>query len=49
MTAGDYFLAVMSVGYLCAAIAYAYGGNEGYALALTAYAVANMGLIYAAK
>jgi len=49
MRAGDWFLAVMSVGYLGAAVAYLLGGNKGYALALAAYAVANCGLIYAAR
>jgi len=49
MSAGDAFLFAMSIGYLGAAVAYGYGGNYGYALALTAYAVANCGLIYAAK
>ena len=49
MSAGDAFLAVMSVGYLGAAVAYALSGNHGYALALTAYAIANCGLIWAAK
>jgi hypothetical protein len=49
MSAGDWFLSVMSVGYLAAAAAYAVGGNYGYAVALTAYAVANAGLIAAAR
>jgi hypothetical protein len=49
MTAGDIFLAAMSIGYLGAAGAYAYGGNPGYAVALGCYALANVGLIYAAK
>ena len=48
MTWGDIFLAAMSVGYLCAAVAYSIGGNHGYGLALLCYAVANVGLIYAA-
>lgn len=49
MTWGDIFLSAMSVGYLCAAIAYSMQGNHGYGLALLCYAVANMGLIYAAR
>lgn len=49
MSWGGYFLAVMSVGYLGAAIAYLVQGNPGYALALFCYSVANVGLIYAAR
>jgi hypothetical protein len=49
MSYGDIFLSVMSAGYLMAAIAYGIQGNPGYALALTCYAFANVGLIYAAK
>ena len=49
MSKGDLFLAVMSLGYVAAGIAYLYEGNKGYALTLIAYAVANAGLIYAAK
>ena len=49
MTYGDWFLLAMSAGYLGAAIAYALDGNKGYAVALTAYAIANLGLIHAAK
>ena len=49
MTYGDWFLLAMSAGYLGAAIAYGLEGNKGYALALTAYAVANLGLVWAAK
>lgn len=49
MKAGDWFLLAMSLGYLCAAVAYFIGGNKGYALALGCYAVANCGLIYAAR
>lgn len=43
---GDWFLLAMSVGYVCAAVAYWFDGNKGYAVALMAYAVANMGLIW---
>ena len=49
LKAGDIFLAVMSVGYLGAAVAYLVGGNKGYALALACYALANCGLIWATK
>jgi len=49
MRAGDWFLAVMSLGYLGAALAYFLDGNKGYAIALLSYAVANCGLIYATK
>lgn len=49
MTWGDKFLAIMSLGYLAAAVAYFIEGNRGYALALFAYAVANIGLIHASK
>lgn len=49
MTWGDSFLAAMSFGYVCAAVAYKLQGNDGYALALLCYAIANIGLIYAAK
>lgn len=49
MKPGDWFLAVMSVGYIGAAVAYALQGNHGYGLALFCYAVANAGLIYAAR
>ncbi len=49
MKAGDWFLAVMSLGYLGAAVAYYISGNKGYALALACYALANCGLIYAAR
>lgn len=49
MSAGDIFLLAMSLGYLCAAIAYLTSGNKGYALALGCYALANVGLIWATK
>lgn len=49
MTWGDWFLLAMSLGYLGAAIAYFAQGNTGYAVALTCYSIANLGLIYAAK
>ena len=49
MSKGDLFLAVMSLGYVAAGVAYFYDGNRGYALTLIAYAVANAGLIYASK
>ena len=49
MSKGDLFLAAMSLGYVAAGIAYLYEGNKGYALTLVAYAIANIGLIYAAK
>ena len=49
MNAGDIFLAIMSLGYLGASIAYLSVGNQGYALALLCYAVANCGLIWATK
>ena len=44
---GDWFLLAMSAGYVLAAAAYLADGNKGYALALLAYAVANLGLIWA--
>ncbi len=47
MRPGDIFLLVMSLGYLGAAACYYVDGNGGYALALTAYAIANCGLIAA--
>ena len=46
---GDLLLLAMSLGYLAAAAAYFLDGNKGYALALFAYSIANLGLIYAAK
>jgi len=46
---GHTFLAAMSVGYLGASVAYWIAGNKGYGLALLCYAVANVGLIWAAK
>ena len=46
---GDWFLLVMSAGYALAAVAYWMQGNHGYALALSCYAVANVGLIQATK
>ena len=49
MNWGDVFLAAMSLGYLGASVAYYLAGNGGYALALGCYAVANVGLIVAAK
>jgi hypothetical protein len=49
MTPGDWFLAAMSAGYVGAAIAYGIQGNVGYAVALSCYAAANCGLIYAAR
>ena len=45
MKAGDYFLVTMSVGYLCAAVAYWVGGDKGMGAALAFYACANIGLI----
>lgn len=47
MTLGDWFLAVMSIGYFCAAAAYFVQGNTGYAITLCCYGIANFGLIYA--
>ena len=49
MNNGDLLLLAMSLGYLAAGTAYFLDGNKGYALALCAYAIANLGLIYAAK
>lgn len=49
MSAGDWFLAAMSCGYVGAAIAYGVAGNHGYALALACYALANVGLILASR
>ena len=49
MNYGHAFLAAMSVGYLGAAVAYWIAGNKGYGVALLCYAIANFGLIYAAK
>ena len=49
VSAGDWFLAVMSCGYVVAGAAYALQGNVGYGIALACYAAANVGLIYAAK
>ena len=46
---GDAFLLAMSFGYLAASVAYLTEGNKGYALALFCYAVANTGLIWAAR
>lgn len=48
MTAGDYFLAAMSFGYVCAGAAYYLGGQKGMGVALAFYACANIGLIAAA-
>ena len=48
MSGGSLFLLVMSLGYLGAAACYFVEGNNGYALALTCYAIANCGLIWAA-
>lgn len=42
---GDAFLLTMSAGYVCAAVAYFLEGNKGMALALSCYALANVGLI----
>ena len=39
----------MSLGYLGAAVAYGLQGNIGYAIALTCYSLANVGLIHASK
>jgi len=44
---GDVFLLAMSAGYVVAAVAYWIHGNNGYALALMCYAVANVGLVKA--
>ncbi len=49
MNYGHAFLGVMSIGYLGAAAAYWHSGNKGYGVALFCYAIANVGLIYAAK
>jgi hypothetical protein len=49
MNWGPIFLAGMSVGYLAAAIAYWFDGNDGYSVALFCYSIANCGLIYAGK
>ena len=49
MSSGSIFLGLMSLGYLGAAVAYFLDGNKGYGLALFCYALANVGLIWAAK
>jgi len=46
---GDWFLLAMSAGYVGAAVAYWIHGNNGYALALMCYALANVGLVMASK
>ena len=43
---GDWFLLAMSLGYVCAAVAYFLEGNRGLALALSCYAIANLGLVH---
>ena len=43
---GDWFLLAMSLGYVCAAVAYWLEGHRGLSVALLMYSLANLGLIY---
>ena len=48
MTPGDWFMVLSSLIYLAGAISYGVGGNWPYALMLSCYALANVGIILGA-
>ncbi len=49
MSPAGWFVAAVTVQYVCAAALYYVQGNRGMALAFGAYAVANVGLIMAGE